>query len=386
VAIDPVCGMQVDEARASDAGRTSRRGSTTFYFCNPRCKDRFDADPSSPEAAPDPGERHRSASAAIDGRYTCPMHPKIVRPGPGTCPICGMALEPIMPSADAPPDADPELASMRRRMRVGAVLTIPLLALSMGDMLPGAPLHYVLGARLVAWAQLLLATPVVLWGGAPFFVRAWESLRRRSPNMFTLIGLGTGAAYAHSVVATFAPGVFPAAFRDHTGAVPLYFEAAAVVVVLVVVGQVLELRARAQTSSAIRALLDLTPPTARLVSATGERDVPLADVHVGDRVRVRPGERVPVDGLVEEGASAVDESMLTGEPLPVEKHAGARVTGGTINGPAASCCAPSASAARRCSDRSCAWSPRRSARGRRSSVLPTGSRRSSFRRSSSPRS
>jgi Cu+-exporting ATPase len=331
VAIDPVCGMQVDEGRARDAGRTSRRGSTTFYFCNPRCKDRFDTGPDATTAAPGSAGAE-AAHAPSGGEYTCPMHPEIVRPGPGTCPICGMALEPVMPSADASPEADPELASMRRRLRAGAVLTLPLLALSMGDMLPGAPVHHALGAPLVAWLQLLLATPVVLWGGAPFFVRAWESLRHRSPNMFTLIGLGTGAAYAHSVVATLAPGVFPAAFRDHAGAVPLYFEAAAVVVVLVVVGQVLELRARAQTSSAIRALLDLTPPTARLVSATGERDVAVADVRVGDRVRVRPGERVPVDGRVEEGASAVDESMLTGEPLPVEKSAGAQVTGGTING------------------------------------------------------
>ncbi|HEY2386009.1 MAG TPA: copper-translocating P-type ATPase [Candidatus Binatia bacterium] len=323
--------MQVDEGRARDAGRTSRRGSTTFYFCNPRCKDRFDTGPDATTAAPGSAGAE-AAHAPSGGEYTCPMHPEIVRPGPGTCPICGMALEPVMPSADASPEADPELASMRRRLRAGAVLTLPLLALSMGDMLPGAPVHHALGAPLVAWLQLLLATPVVLWGGAPFFVRAWESLRHRSPNMFTLIGLGTGAAYAHSVVATLAPGVFPAAFRDHAGAVPLYFEAAAVVVVLVVVGQVLELRARAQTSSAIRALLDLTPPTARLVSATGERDVAVADVRVGDRVRVRPGERVPVDGRVEEGASAVDESMLTGEPLPVEKSAGAQVTGGTING------------------------------------------------------
>jgi len=319
--------MQVDETRARAAGRISHRGSATYYFCNPRCKARFDADPRANV------ERGPAAPPALPAtEYTCPMHPEIVQIGPGNCPICGMALEPRVPTLDAADAADPEFVAMRRRLRVGTVLTVPLLALAMGDMLPSTPLHHALGARAVAWLQLLLATPVVLWAGAPFFVRAWQSLRHRSPNMFTLIGLGTGAAYLHSVVATVAPRIFPPAFRDHAGAVPLYFEAAAVIVVLVLLGQVLELRARARTSSAIRALLDLTPPTARLVTTAGERDVALAEVHVGDLLRVRPGERVPVDGLVDEGASTVDESMLSGEPMPVEKGAGARVTGGTING------------------------------------------------------
>ncbi len=323
MATDPVCGMQVEEARARDAGRTSRRGSTTYFFCNARCQERFEAEPEG--AAERPGSRPPAPAAA---EYTCPMHPEIVRSAPGSCPLCGMALEPRVATLD---DADPESEAMRRRLIVGAAFTLPLLVLAMGDML-GVPVQRTIGPRLAAWLQLLLATPVVAWGGAPFFVRAWQSLRQRSPNMFTLIGLGTGAAYLHSVVATVAPGLFPAAFRDDAGAVPLYFEAAAVIVVLVVLGQLLELGARARTSSAIRALLGLTPPTARLVTAGGERDVPLADVRVGDRVRVRPGERVPIDGVVEEGGSAVDESMLTGEPVPVDKDVGAHVTGGTING------------------------------------------------------
>ena len=328
--MDPVCGMQVDEAGARAAGRVSRHGSATYFFCNPHCKTRFDADPTAALRPPAHLSPAPPPVGAASTDYVCPMHPEIVRATPGTCPLCGMALEPRIPRVlDLP---DPELAAMRLRLWVGTVLTVPLLALAMGDMLPGASVHHALGARMVAWLQLLLATPVVLWGGSPFFVRAWQSLRHRSPNMFTLIGLGTGAAYLHSLVATLMPEVFPAAFREHGGSVPLYFEAAAVIVVLVLLGQVLELRARAQTSSAVRALLRLTPPTARVVTSAGEQDVALADVRVGDRLRVRPGERVPVDGVVEDGTSAVDESMLTGEPMPVEKGAGARVTGGTMNG------------------------------------------------------
>jgi len=262
--------------------------------------------------------------------YTCPMHPQIVRSEPGACPICGMALEPRTISAVE--EENPELRNMTRRFWVSTVLTLPLLASVMGDMLPGQPLRHLVSPRVAAWAQLVLATPVVLWGGWPFFVRGWQSLVHRSLNMFTLIALGTGLAYAYSVAATLAPGLFPAAFRMH-GEVGLYFEAAAVITVLVLLGQVLELRARSQTSGAIRALLGLAPRTARRVRADGgEEDVALDAVQVGDRLRVRPGEKVPVDGVLVEGTSAVDESMVTGEAIPVEKTAGDRVIGGTVNG------------------------------------------------------
>ena len=262
--------------------------------------------------------------------YTCPMHPRIVRSEPGACPICGMALEPRTISAVE--EENPELRNMTRRFWVSTVLTLPLLASVMGDMLPGQPLRHLVSPRVAAWAQLVLATPVVLWGGWPFFVRGWQSLVHRSLNMFTLIALGTGLAYAYSVAATLAPGLFPAAFRMH-GEVGLYFEAAAVITVLVLLGQVLELRARSQTSGAISALLGLAPRTARRVRADGgEEDVALDAVQVGDRLRVRPGEKVPVDGVLVEGTSAVDESMVTGEAIPVEKTAGDRVIGGTVNG------------------------------------------------------
>jgi Cu+-exporting ATPase len=264
-------------------------------------------------------------------QWTCPMHPEIVRDAPGSCPICGMALEPRMPTGSEGPD--PELLDMTRRFWISLALSIPLLALAMGDMLPGAPLRHLLSSRLVVWAQLVLATPVVLWGGWPFFVRGWASLVNRRLNMFTLIALGVGTAWTYSVVATIAPGLFPDSFRTHDDEVGLYFEAAAIITVLVLVGQVLELRARSQTSSAIRALLNLAPRTARRLRPDGsEEDVPLEHVQVGDLLRVRPGERVPVDGMIVEGASAVDESMITGESLPVEKTVGGRVTGGTING------------------------------------------------------
>jgi len=263
--------------------------------------------------------------------YTCPMHPEVRQPGPGSCPICGMALEPVSIGAEEGPD--PELVDMTRRFWIGLGLTLPLLVFAMGDMLPGEPLRHLLPARVSAWLQLLLATPVVLWAGWPFFVRGWASVVNRSLNMFTLIALGTGMAYVYSVVGTVAPGVFPASFRAHGGEVGLYFEAAAVITVLVLLGQVLELRARSQTSSAIKALLDLAPPAARRVRSDGsEEDVPLEAVQVGDLLRIRPGERVPVDGAVVEGATAVDESMVTGEPMPVEKGPGSRVTGGTVNG------------------------------------------------------
>ena len=259
------------------------------------------------------------------------MHPQIIRDGPGSCPICGMALEPMSVTVDEGPDA--ELVDMTRRFWIGLVLTLPLLAFVMGDMLPGQPLRHLIPGRVLAWLQLIFATPVVLWAGWPFFVRGWASIVNRSLNMFTLIAIGTGMAYLYSVVGTVAPELFPPSFRTHGGEIGLYFEAAAVITVLVLLGQVLELRARSQTSSAIRALLNLAPPTARRIKGDGsEEDVPLEAVQVGDRLRVRPGERVPVDGVVLEGGSAVDESMITGEPIPVEKTASSRVTGGTVNG------------------------------------------------------
>jgi P-type Cu+ transporter len=266
-----------------------------------------------------------------DRMYTCPMHPQIVREAPGSCPICGMALEPR--TVDAVERPDFELVDMTRRFWIGLVLTLPLLAFVMRDMLPGQPLRHLIQSRFSAWLQLVLATPVVLWAGWPFFQRGWASVVNRSLNMFTLIALGTGMAYVYSVVGALAPGLFPASFRTHGGEVGLYFEAAAVITVLVLLGQVLELRARSQTRSAIRALLRLVPPTARRLRHDGtEEDVPLAHVQVGDRLRVRPGEKVPVDGVVLEGRSAVDESIVTGESLPVEKSPGSRVIGGTVNG------------------------------------------------------
>src|SRR5688572_29547626 len=265
--------------------------------------------------------------------YTCPMHPQIVRDAPGTCPICGMALEPRTVSAEPGKDENAELRDMTRRFWISLALSLPLLAIAMFDMLPSNPLRHLAAPRVMAWFQLVLATPVVLWGGWPFFERAWASVVNRSLNMFTLIALGTGAAWVYSVVATIAPGLFPDSFRTHGGEVGLYFEAAAIITVLVLLGQVLELRARSQTSSAIRALLNLAPPTARRVRPDGEdEDLPLEAVQVGDLLRVRPGERVPVDGVVVKGSSAVDESMVTGEPIPVEKVPGSRVTGGTVNG------------------------------------------------------
>jgi Cu+-exporting ATPase len=274
-----------------------------------------------------------AAPARARVEYTCPMHPEIVRDASGTCPICGMALEPRTVTAESTEEETAELRDMTRRFWISLGLSLPLLAFAMSDMLPSNPLRHVASPRVIAWFQLVLATPVVLWGGWPFFERAWASIANRSLNMFTLIALGTGAAWTYSVVATIAPGLFPDSFRTHGGEVGLYFEAAAVITVLVLLGQVLELRARSQTSSAIKALLQLAPPTARRLRADGgEEDVPLDAVQPSDRLRVRPGERVPVDGVVVEGASAVDESMVTGESIPVEKVAGSRVTGGTVNG------------------------------------------------------
>jgi Cu+-exporting ATPase len=268
---------------------------------------------------------------AVRTTYTCPMHPEIVRDQPGSCPICGMALEPRTVSVEE--EVNPELVDMTHRFWISLVFTVPLLGLAMSEMLPGRPVQQALSARLLTWLQLALATPVVLWGGWPFFARGWASLIHRSLNMFTLIAIGTGTAYVYSVMASLVPTLFPDAFRVHSGEVAVYFEAAAVITALVLLGQVLELRARGQTSSAIRALLGLAPKTARLLrDSSPEEDIPLDQVQPGDRLRVRPGEKVPVDGVLLEGASAVDESMVTGEPIPVEKTPGSRVTGGTVNG------------------------------------------------------
>ena len=297
----------------------------THYFCSQSCLERFEADPTLFVGARSTSTRSVNADAARE--YTCPMHPEIVCDAPGSCPICGMALEPRTVTLD---EQNPELDDMTRRFVWSAAITAPILALMISEFLPGQPLQHRLPH---AWMiELALATPVVLWGGWPFFVRGWASLVNRHLNMFTLIALGVGAAFGYSVVATLAPGAFPASFRV-AGQVAVYFEPAAVIVVLVLLGQVLELRARSRTSTAIRNLLGLAPNTARRIGADGaEREVSLSDVQVGDRLRVRPGERVPVDGVVLEGMSTVDESMVTGEPIPVEKAADAKVTGGTVNG------------------------------------------------------
>lgn len=286
-----------------------------------------------PSACPKCGmalEAEIPAAPATRVDYTCPMHPQIVRPGPGSCPICGMALEPRTVAVEE--EENPELVSMSRRFWAGVVLTIPVLALGMSDLIPGKPVQQLLLGRAIEWIQMLLATPVVLWCGWPFFERGWASIVNRSANMFTLIALGTGAAYLSSLVAVLFPGIFPASFRGMNGEAPVYFEAAATITILVLLGQVLELRARSRTSAAIRSLLKLSPKTARLVRDDGtEIDVPLEHVMPGDRLRVRPGEKVPVDGVVLDGASSVDESLMTGEPLPVEKSEGSRVIGGTVN-------------------------------------------------------
>src|SRR5471032_2395978 len=318
-AIDPVCGMTVDPHTAKH--RADYRGHT-YYFCAAGCRTKFIADPQKYLGAREP-------EPVVEGAtYTCPMHPEIRQIGPGACPICGMALEPEMPTAETGPNA--ELIDMTRRFWIGGALSLPVVVLEMGGHLVGP--HNWIDPTLSNYIQFAFATPVVLWAGWPFFVRGWQSLVTRNLNMFTLIAMGTGVAYVYSVVATLAPGIFPQNFRMHGGAVAAYFEAAAVITVLVLLGQLLELRARATTSGAIRALLDLAPKTARFVKADGsEVEVSLDEVQVGATLRVRPGDKVPVDGVVLEGRSSLDESMVTGESMPVTKDKDARVIGGTLN-------------------------------------------------------
>ena len=380
-AIDPVCGMTVNKSTA--AGSLAHDGKT-YFFCSAHCLEAFRKDPArflnraqdsgtgvppvnhsqdaratfkQPEPKPiqiapreftcpmhpeilqsgagacpkcgmglEPSSTHAPQTKI---EYTCPMHPEIVRDQPGSCPICGMALEPRTISLEE--ETNPELVNMTRRFWISVVLTVPLLAIAMSDLVPGRSLEKVLSPKAMGWMEMVLATPVVLWGGWPFFVRAWQSLVNRSLNMFTLIGLGVAVAYVYSVVAQLFSGAFPESFREH-GAVPVYFEAAAAITTLVLLGQVLELKARSRTGAAIKALLGLAPETARRVRADGtEEDVSLDQVKVGDLLRVRPGEKIPVDGVVAEGASAVDESMVTGESIPVAKHAGDQLIGATLN-------------------------------------------------------
>jgi Cu+-exporting ATPase len=358
---DPVCGMTVDPAKAV---ATVEHEGEAFYFCSQGCAAKFRADPEKylkprPSTAPTKGEQqteyvcpmHPEVSQLGPGscpkcgmllepatvsappsrtEYTCPMHPEIVRPEPGSCPICGMPLEPREVTAE---ETNPELHDMTRRFWVSVALAAPMLAFMVAQMFPGHTVEHLLPTRVWVFIEFALATPVVLWCGAPFFVRGWQSIRNRSLNMFTLIAMGTGAAYIYSLVATFLPGIFPASFRGPDGQVGVYFEPAAVIIALVLLGQVMELRARSQTSGAIRALLGLAPKTARRIGqGEQESDVPLDLVVMGDKLRVRPGEKVPVDGVVLEGHSSIDESMISGEPIPVEKSVNAKVTGGTVNG------------------------------------------------------
>jgi len=361
--IDPVCGMKVDPSKAAT---TVEHEGVTYHFCSEGCATKFRGSPENyvhpadtkiapkatgeskadyicpmhpevhnagPGSCPKCGMALEPAAVTAPAsrtQYTCPMHPQIIRDEPGNCPICGMTLEPMTVIAN---EANPELDSMTRRFWIGTALTLPLLAIMVSDVLPGHPLQNLLRGRMLGWFELSIATPVVLWGGWPFFQRGWASIVSRNLNMFTLISIGAGSAYLYSLVAVLMPQLFPASFRDMSGQLGLYFEAAAVITVLVLLGQVLELKARSQTSSAIKALLGLAPKTARRISANGqEQDVDLNQIQVGDSLRVRPGEKVPTDGVLTEGSSSVDESMVSGEPIPVEKTKDAKVIGGTING------------------------------------------------------
>jgi Cu+-exporting ATPase len=322
---DPVCGMTVDPATAE---HRAEHAGHEYLFCSGKCRERFVAEPAR-YLAPAPVQPPPRAQAG-EVLWTCPMHPEIVRDAPGSCPICGMALEPMTPTAEA---ENPELHDMTRRFWVSLALSVPLLVMVMAKHFAKPTIDALIPPHLAVWVQLILATPAVLWGGWPFFERGWASFVSRRLNMFSLIALGTGVAYVYSLVAALAPGIFPDSFRGPHGEVPLYFEAAAVIVTLVLLGQVLELRARSATNSAIRALLDLAPKTARVIGSDGsEADIPLDQVMPGDRLRVRPGEKVPVDGVVLEGHSAIDESMITGEPVPAEKAPSSKVTGATVNG------------------------------------------------------
>ncbi len=360
---DPVCGMQIED---KEAAATSTYKGTTYYFCSKPCKEDFDKDPES--YLGDKPASERTSGAEKEVAHTCPMHPEVRREGPGACPKCGMALEPVTPSArvtktewtcpmhpeivreapgscpkcgmalepktvSAEDEENPELTDMTRRFKISVLLSIPVVILAMGGMVPGlSSLLKMVPHGIRKWLELGLATPVVLWGGWPFFVRGWQSVVTWNPNMFTLIGIGTGVAYVYSLVAALFPEVFPASFRTADGEVGLYFEAASVIVTLVLLGQVLELRARSKTGAAIKALLGLAPKTARRITDGKEEDVPLEEVTPGDMLRVRPGEKIPVDGVVTEGTSSVDESMISGEPLPVSKKQGDRIIGATVNG------------------------------------------------------
>jgi len=326
VVIDPVCGMDVEPAKAA---ATLESGGRTYYFCSGKCRDKFRADPRKYTGR---AEDRPSAPQPSAKDYTCPMHPEVISDRPGPCPRCGMALEPKAATADEE-EASPELADMTRRFWISLILTIPVFLIAMSEHIPGRPLQDAFSPSVLVWIQLILATPVVIWGGRPFFERGARSIVNLSLNMFTLVAMGTGVAWLYSIIATLFPGIFPPSLRGEHGLVAVYFEAAAVIITLVLLGQMLELRARSRTSGAIKALLRLAPKTARIVRDNGrEEDIPLQQVQKGDRLRVRPGERVPVDGLVLEGSSSVDESMVTGEPIPVEKKPDSRVTGGTVNG------------------------------------------------------
>src|SRR5437870_3425476 len=368
--IDPVCGTSVEPNTA--AGKHEHSGQT-YFFCSHHCMAKFKEAPenflkaqmhahaghvhaapgsqkpengiyvcpmdpevreSKPGACPKCGmalEPAAPTAPSVKTEYVCPMHPEIVRDEPGSCPICGMALEPRTVTLDE--EVNPELVDMTRRFWICVILTAPIFFLAMSDMIPGQPIQRLLPSKLLNWVQFIFATPVVLWGGWPFFQRGWASIVNRSPNMFTLIAIGVGTAYVYSLAATLFPAAFPESFRGHGGEVGTYFDAAAVITTLVLLGQVLEIRARSKTSNAIRTLLTLAPKTARLVRDDGsEEDVPLDRVKPGDRLRVRPGEKIPVDGIVLEGTTSVDESMITGEPIPVEKLEGSKIIGGTING------------------------------------------------------
>ncbi len=323
--LDPVCGMTVDPAATK---HRAAHGGVDYFFCGAKCREKFLADPAKYLAPAKPAPAPSAQKSVV---YTCPMHPQVRQATPGNCPICGMALEPTGVSDETGPSA--ELVGMTRRFWIGAALAVPVFILEMGGHFPGLNLHHYVSLRASMWIQFALSTPVVLWAGWPFCERGWASVRNRSLNMFSLISLGVGAAYGYSLVATFAPGLFPAGLRQEGGMLAVYYEAAAVITVLVLLGQVLELRAREKTGGAIRALLKLAPKTARRVGDGGsDEEISIDQVNIGDRLRIRPGESVPVDGAVIEGRSAIDESMVTGESMPVEKEVGAKVIGGTLNG------------------------------------------------------